>query len=138
MGAHLSDRKKKKIITDRVQGLSYRAIAQKYKVSEYAVRKAVASDPDFTQKIAEEKARNARAMVEYLDGERWKAQEIIGKMLSVMTDEEKLKDTGVRDIATALGILIDKFTEAAGSAPANNGILESINDVLSRRRDEHD
>ena len=138
MGAHLSDRKKKKIITDRVQGLSYRAIAQKYKVSEYAVRKAVASDPEFTQKIAEEKARNARAMVDYLEDERWKAQEIIGKLLGAMDDEDKLKDSGVRDLATAMGILVDKFTANARSEAPNNGILESINDVLSRRRDEHD
>lgn len=138
MGARIGDRKRKKIITDRVEGLSYRAIAQKYKVSEYAVRKIVREDPDFTQKIAEEKARNARAMVDYLEGQRWQAQEIIGKMLTVMTDEEKLKDSGLRDIATALGILIDKFTANARSDAQDNGILESIGEVLSRRRDEHD
>ena len=138
MGARIGDKKRKRIITDKVEGMSYRAIAQKYKVSEYAVRKIVKEDPEFTQKIAQEKARNARAMADYLEGKRWQAQEIIGKMLCAMTDEEKLKESGVRDIATALGIIIDKFTADAGAAAPNNGILESINDVLSRRRDEHD
>ena len=138
MGARIGDRKRKKIILDRVEGMSYRAIASKYKVSEYAVRKIVKEDPDFAEKIAQEKARNARAMVDYLEDRRWQAQEIIGKMLSAMTDEEKLKDSSVRELATAFGILVDKFTENARTEAPNSGLLESINDVLSRRRAEHD
>ena len=138
MGARIGDRNRKKIILDRVEGMSYRAIAQKYKVSEYAVRKIVKEDPELAQKIAQEKARNARAMVDYLEDRRWQAQEIIGKMLSAMTDEEKLKDSSVRELATAFGILVDKFTENARTEAPNSGLLESINDVLSRRRAEHD
>ena len=138
MGARIGDRKRKKIILDRVEGMSYRAIASKYKVSEYAVRKIVKEDPDFAEKIAQEKARNARAMVDYLEDRRWQAQEIIGKMLSAMTDEEKLKDSSVRELATAFGILVDKFTENARTEAPNSGLLEAINDVLSRRRAEHD
>ena len=138
MGARIGDRKRKKIILDRVEGMSYRAIAQKYKVSEYAVRKIVKEDPDFAEKIAQEKARNARAMVEYLDEQRGAAQEIIGKMLSAMTSEDKLAESGIRDIATAMGILIDKFTAASAASAPDNGMLAAISDVLSRRRDEHD
>ena len=77
-------------------------------------------------------------MVDYLEDRRWQAQEIIGKMLSAMTDEEKLKDSSVRELATAFGILVDKFTENDRTEAPNSGLLESINDVLSRRRAEHD
>ena len=136
--ARISDRKRKKIILDKVEGLSYRAVAKKNGVSEYAVRKIVTSDPEFEQKIAREKARNARAMVEYLDEQRGAAQEIIGKMLSAMTSEDKLAESGIRDIATAMGILIDKFTAASAASAPDNGMLAAISDVLSRRRDEHD
>jgi hypothetical protein len=136
--ARISDRKRKKIILDKVEGLSYRAVAKKHGVSEYAVRKIVASDPEFAQKLAREKARNARAMVEYLDEQRGAAQEIIGKMLSAMTSEDKLAESGIRDIATAMGILIDKFTAASAASAPDNGMLAAISDVLSRRRDEHD
>ena len=138
MSSKLSDRKKKKIILDRVEGLSYRAIAQKYKVSEYAVRKVVRDDPDFAEKIAQEKSRNARAMVDYLDSQRGRAQEIIGKLLTAMCDDDRIKDADMREIATSMGILIDKFTANSRSEAPNTGILESINEVLSRRRDEHD
>ena len=136
--ARIGDKKRKRIILDKVEGMSNRAIAKKHKVTEYAVRKIIKEDPDFAQEIAQQKARNARAMVDYLEDERWKAQEIIGKLIGAMADEDKLKDSGVRDLATAMGILVDKFTANARSEAPNNGILESINEVLSRRRDEHD
>lgn len=138
MAQRIGDKRRKKIIMDRLDGMSYRAIAAKYKVSTYAVQKIVKEDPDFAQKITEQKARNARAMLDYLDDQRGQAQEIIGKMLAAMTSEGKLEQTGVRDIATAMGILIDKFTAASRSEAPDTGMLEAISEVLSRRRDEHD
>ena len=99
MGARLSDRKKKKIILDRVEGLSIRAIAAKHKVSVYAVQKAIASDPDFKQKITEKNARNAQDMIDYLDSQRGRAQEIIGKLLTAMWTN----DYSVTEVALMCG-----------------------------------
>ncbi len=109
MGAHLSDRTKKKIIADRLDGMSYRRLAEKYKVSRYAIELAIKSDPDFSQKMIEKKEQNSKDMIEFLDEQKLSAQEFILLAMEKLKDPDKLEKTGIQSIATAMGIIIDKF-----------------------------
>ena len=109
MGAHLSDRTKKKIIADRLEGMSYRRLAEKYKVSRYAIQLAIQGDPDFTQKMTEKKEQNTKDMIEFLDEQKLNAQEFILLAMEKLKDPDKLDKTGIQSIATAMGIIIDKF-----------------------------
>lgn len=110
MGAHLSDRTRKKIIADRISdNMSFRRLAKKYGVSEYAIRKVLESDPQLTQKIAEKKEQNSKDMIAFLDEQKLSAQEFILLAMEKLKDPDKLEKTGIQSIATAMGIIIDKF-----------------------------
>lgn len=110
MGAHLTDRQKKKIIADRIEGMSLRRIAAKYGVTEYAVRKTIKDNPDITQKIAKKKEQNTLDMMAFLDEQKTSAQEFILMAMQALKDPDKLNRTGAQALATAVGIVIDKFT----------------------------
>lgn len=109
MGAHLSDRTKKKIIADRLEGMSYRRLAEKYKCSRYAIQLAIQGDPNFTQKMTEKKEQNTKDMIAFLDEQKTSAQEFILMAMEALKDPDKLSKTGAQALATAMGIIIDKF-----------------------------
>ena len=111
MAAHLSDRTKKKIIADRVDGMSLRRIAEKYGCSVYAVSKACESDQKFKQKITQKKEQNTLDMLAYLNARTKNAQEFIDIALEAIKDPEKIDKASVQTLATAVGIIIDKFTQ---------------------------
>ena len=109
-GKRLSDRTKKRIIADRIDGMSLRALAAKYNVSYYAVQKTVNSDPKLTQKISQKKEQNTLDMLAFLDEQKASAQEFVLMAMQALKDPEKLNRTGAQALATAMGIIIDKFT----------------------------
>ena len=109
-GKHLSDRTKKKIIADRLNGMAYRALAEKYKVSKYCIEQVIKSDPEFSQKMAKKKEQNTLDMLAFLDEQKASAQEFVLMAMQALKDPEKLNRTGAQALATAMGIIIDKFT----------------------------
>lgn len=109
MGKHLSDRTKKKIIADRLEGMSYRALAEKYKCSRYAIELAIKSDPNFSQKMTKKKEQNTLDMIEFLDSQKTSAQEFVLLAMQYLKDPDKLNKAGAQALATAMGIVIDKF-----------------------------
>lgn len=58
--AKLTDKQKKKIIAEHIEGATIRALAKKYKVSTTTVQRVLKSDADFTQKVTEKKEDNAK------------------------------------------------------------------------------
>lgn len=113
VSARLTDKVKKQIIADRVEGLSIRKIAAKYNVSRYAVELAIKSDPAFSQKMTQKKEENTLDMLAYMEGQKGKLQTLLTHIAEAMDDPEKLKRTNPRDLATAYGIIVDKIIAAA-------------------------
>ena len=113
MGARLNDKTKKKIIADRLDGLSIRKLAAKYGVSRYAIELAIKSDPAFSQKMTQKKEENTQDMLDFLESRKIKAQNFVDLALDHLQDPAKLDKASVKTIATALGIVIDKFTALA-------------------------
>ena len=113
MAAHLSDRTKKKIIREYVDGASSRKLAEKYKVSSTTILRVVKSDPKLAQKVAQKKEQNTLDMLAYLDTRTKNAQEFIDLALEAIKDPEKIDRASVQTLATAVGIIIDKFTQTS-------------------------
>ena len=105
--------------------MSLRKIAEKHGVSIYAVRCAIKYDPKIEQKITDKKEANTLEMLAYLDAQKGKAQELLSKILEALGDPDKLARSNVRDLATAYGIIADKFIQ---TAPTGG------DDVLARAR----
>ena len=123
MGLHLTDKQKKKIIADRLDGRWSRAIAAKHGVSRYAVECAIKSDPAFCQKMTRKKEQNTKEMLDFLDEQKANAQEFIVMAMEALKDEDKLKRTGAQALATAIGIIIDKFVQTQQTSEGEGVVI---------------
>lgn len=127
--AKLTDKQKKKIIAEHIEGATIRALAKKYKVSTTTVQRVLKSDADFTQKVTEKKEDNAKQVLLHMEEKKNQVCTIIDKILSQMEDDAKIAATPLNQLATTMGILIDKYTAneiARGNASIENNLAEAI------------
>lgn len=130
--AKLTDKQRKKIIAESVNGSSIRALAAKYKVSTTTIQRVLKSDAEFTQKVAQKKAENTASVLAFMDSKKNDVCGLIDKFLSAMGDDEKLAAATVNQLATAMGIVIDKYTanEAVNASSAKeNNLFEAIDSI---------
>ena len=119
----LSDKDKKKIIAYRVQGLTYKAIADKYHVSITTVKRTIEKDPNTEKRLRDKKEQDTLDMLAFMDAQKADVQEFIKLGLQTMKDPEKLKRTGIQSVATAIGIVLDKYIQLAKMAPRSEEAL---------------
>lgn len=98
-----------KILADYAMEGSYRAAARKNGVSPDTVRRIVLENPEMARAADAKKNARARDVMSYMQGKADTVCEIIGNGLGVLSDPERMQEAKLRDIATMLGILIDKW-----------------------------
>ena len=106
----LTDKQRKEMISDRAEGMSSRQLAERYGTSVTTVKRTLAKNPEVSQKVTQKKESNTADILAHMDEKRDTVNEIIDKALDVLNDKEKLSRTGPMQLATMLGIVIDKFT----------------------------
>ena len=111
MAARLTDKQKKKIIADYIESGSYNATAKKFGISESTVRRLCKREPEITKKAEQKKEQNTLDMLAYMDSRKDKAQKVIDDYLDALSSEEKIKKAKLSEIATALGMGVDKFSK---------------------------
>jgi len=129
VAAKLTDKTRKRIITDRANGMTERQIAAKYGVSQTTVHNTLKNDPTTVQIVSEKKEANTMDMLAFMDSQKGKAQQLIQHIIEALDDPEKLARTNPRDLATALGIIADKFldnTPKAAQAVQDDGFLKAL------------
>lgn len=119
----LSDKDRKKIIAYRVNGLTYKAIADKYHVSITTIRRTIDADPTTAKRLKQKKEKDTLDMLAFMDAQKEDVQEFIKLGLETMKDPEKLRRTGIQSIATAIGIVLDKYIQLAKMAPRSEEAL---------------
>lgn len=127
--AKLTDKQKKKIIAESVNGSSIRALASKYGVSTTTIQRVLKSDTELTQKVAQKKAENAVSILAFMDSKKNDVCALIDKLLAAMADDDKLAAATVNQLATAMGIVIDKYTANEAfktSDTKENNLFEAI------------
>ena len=132
MAARLTDRQKKQIIADYVELGSYRAVGRKNAVAPGTVKKVVTSNTQITRKFAQKKKQNTQEMLAFMDSRKDAAQDVIDVYLKALTDPEKLSDASLAQIATAFGIVVDKFTKNTASG---NDSLHKLDGLLKEFQD---
>ena len=114
MAARLTDKQKKKIVADYLETGSYRATARKNRIADETVKRIVLECSDIEQKVAQKKEENTADILAYMESQKELVCEIIGKGLAALNDPEKLAEATPAQITTALGTLIDKWTDIKG------------------------
>lgn len=112
--ARLTDKQKKKIVADYLETGSYRATARKNRIADGTVKRIVLECSDIEQKVAQKKEENTADILAYMESQKELVCEIIGKGLAALNDPEKLAEATPAQITTALGTLIDKWTDIKG------------------------
>lgn len=132
MAKHLSDREKKQIIAEYIACGSYNAVAKKYNIADTTVKRIVERDPEMQKKVEQKKAENTKDVLAFLDLKKEDACLFIEKALEALCSTEKIAAASLSQIATAMGIVIDKFTAnglKAGISPEmaeDNEILKEM------------
>ncbi len=126
MAARLTDRQKKKILADYLETQSVNAAAKKNKVSWDAANKVLKEAGEVEKKLEQKKDQNTADILAYMESQRDIVCQIIGKGLAVLNDPEKLAEATPSQITTALGTLIDKWTQVQGRGAdeADTGVVQ--------------
>lgn len=119
----LDDETKNKIIADYVDCGNYTAVAKKYGVSRQTVMKIVKSDSVINEKLHRKKEENVKNVIEYMGSKSEAVCELLDLYLKDLMSPEKRKKATIAQIATAMGILIDKFTVQSVSNEENSGVV---------------
>lgn len=109
MAARLTDRQKKKIIADYVELGSFNAAAKANGVSRNTVKAVVMADSEVSQKAAQKKEQNTIDMLAYMEKRKKEAQGVIDDYLEALANPAKIEAAKLSEVATAMGIVIDKF-----------------------------
>ncbi|MDL2276373.1 hypothetical protein LJC02_01845 [Breznakia sp. OttesenSCG-928-G09] len=110
MAKHLTDKEKKKIAAHWVECQNYSETARKFKVSDYTVKKVVNDDPKTLEKLELKKEENTQDMITYMESKKQKVFGFIDLVFNDIANEEKIKKTPINQLVTAVGILIDKYS----------------------------
>lgn len=142
MAAHLTDKQKKKIIADYVEMGSYNAVAKKHGVSLNTVKNIVSRNADIAEKCNRKKEQNTVDMLAYMDSRKQKAQDVLDAYLDALMDKDRIAMASLNQIATAFGIIVDKFTKAAEMNPSaalpDDGLIAALNQNAENLFDDGD
>lgn len=111
MGARITDEKRKMIIADYLELESYRAVGRKHNVSQVSVKRIVESCNDIEQKIAAKKEQNTAEILAHMEKKKTMVNQIIDRYLEALLDEKKIATATTSQLTTAMGTLIDKWTQ---------------------------
>lgn len=116
MAKHLTDRQKKKIIADYATLGTYAAVARKHGTTVNTVKKVVSENPETAKKCKQKKEQNTADILQFMEDQKSDVCDIISLYLKALQDPERLERASVQNIATSLGIIIDKFVGASADA----------------------
>ena len=106
----IEQERRMKILADYTLEGSYRAAARKNGVSPDTVRRIVRENPDMVKVADTQKNARARDLMSYMQGKADTVCDIIDNGLGVLSDPQRMKEAKLRDIATMMAILIDKWS----------------------------
>ena len=128
VAARITDKKRKKIVADYLELGSYNATAKKNGVSANTVKSIVRKMQDIAKKCEHKKEENTADILTYMEGQRDAVCQLLDKYLLAMGDNAKIKRAGVVQLATALGIIIDKYTTTA----QNEQALKKLDEMMDK------
>lgn len=129
MAPRLTDRQKKRIISDYVNIGSYNTVGKMHGISATTVKNVVLKNSETVGLCEQKKKKNTMDMLEFLETRKQKTQDIIDQLLDCMPD--KIPRASLVQIVTAYGVLVDKSTLLIGNDKKDEGVKVII-DVGSK------
>lgn len=114
----LTDKTRKRIIADYVACGNYSEVARKYGVARNTVKAIVAKDGETAEKCRQKKAESTADILAYMETQKNTVCNLLDKFLAALADDDKIQRANVQQLATALGIVVDKYTATAQNEQA--------------------
>lgn len=128
MAARLTDKQRKRIIADYVEIGSYNAVARKYGIAPSTVKRICDREQETKQKAMHKKDENTADILAHMDAQKGKVCSLLDKYLAAMSDERKINRAGVLQLATAMGIVIDKYAVTS----QNEQALKKLDELMDK------
>lgn len=128
-----SDEEIKKIKRDYRRLKSYKKCAEKNNISVYMAKKLIKGDANeknekrVKMKSVCENAGLQGDAEDYMEKRRRDALQFIGKCLDTMSSEDKLANAPINQIASAMGVVMDKFAKKDDDDGKLGEILKAVN-----------
>lgn len=111
MAQHLTDKQKKKIISDYIDTQNYSETARlNNNISPNTVKAIVKDNEEIAKKCEEKKEQNTKEVLQTIDDLQVTRKELLTNVLNAMNNKAKNIDdfTNIKDLSTAYGIICDK------------------------------
>lgn len=105
----LTDKQHKRMIARYAECQNYSVVAREFGVSVNTVKKHCLSDKETAKLCKQKNDENVMDMFSFMDSQKGKVQDTLKNIMIALNDPEKLAKTSPRDLATAYGILVDKY-----------------------------
>lgn len=125
----INDLQHKKMIAMFAECQNYSLVARAFDVSVSTARRHIKGDEETTKKVQHKKAENMAAVLEHMSRQKDKVCGLLDRLIEAMDDPAKMDGSTLPQLATTLGILVDKYTanEArTNGIPQENNIFEVI------------
>ena len=106
--AKITDKQKKRIVAEYVDGKSQSEIASKYGVSRQAISLILKKEETCATLLQEKKQENVISMLAYYDSKKDIAQRLTDKALTAI--EGKIDKSNIKELAGLIKIIKDCFT----------------------------
>lgn len=132
MAKRLSDRDIKAMIALYIEGESMRSLSRRFHVAASTVKRAIDRSEGVVERAREKQEANTLEMLAFMDSRKQKAQSFIDQCFESLQDEEKFQKASLQQIATSLGIIVDKFTSIQKSDEATQD--DRLRDIAAQLR----
>lgn len=125
----INDLQHKQMIAMFAEHQNYSRVARAFDVSVTTARRHIKGDEETTKKVQQKKAENMAAVLEHMTRQKGKVCGLLDRLIEAMDDPAKMDGSTLPQLATTLGILVDKYTanEArTNGIPQENNIFEVI------------
>ena len=128
MATRLTDKQHKQILARYVECGNLKQVAREFGVSDTTIKRHIVKDGDTLQKAARKKEENTLDMLKYMDSQKGAAQKLLTNIIIALDNPDKLAKTNPRDLATAYGIIFDKFTQIGPKS--SDELLQRAKEIL--------
>ncbi len=134
MAKRLTDGERKKVVAAYVETENYSAVARQFGMSVNGVKKIVLAEKGLADKCKRKKEENTASVLAHMDLRKNDVCKIIDALLEAINNPEKIAATPLSQLATTMGILIDKYTANETALQAGNvSLADSIRQAYEKR-----
>lgn len=137
MAYKLTEEQETEVVMKLAEGASYASLAKEYGVTPPTISNIKKRHPEFLQIFTQKKEENIKSFLDHMEDRKEEAFISFDKLLHALSNDAKIEKATLSQVATALGIIVDKFTareQPKQDNSAKNNLLEALAGIAKPER----